>query len=90
MLEFFAGLGILVMGIALLAIVGKLVLALVVLPFKLCFWVFKGLLGLILVVPLAIISICAFSVGFPVILFILALPLILLGVGIALLFKVFA
>jgi hypothetical protein len=90
MLEFFAGVGILIIGIALLAMAGKLFLALVILPFKLGFCVLKGLLGLVLIVPLALVSICAFSVGFPVVLFILALPLIIIGVGIALLFRLFA
>ena len=65
----------------------KLILGLVILPFKLAFWALKGLLVLLLLVPIVMIGLNIFAVGIPILLFILVLPFLLLFAGLAFVFR---
>jgi len=77
--------GVLVLGIVLLAGVFKLLAALLLLPLKFLFWTAKGLIGLLLFVPMLVI--CALVVAnlCPIILLFLLLPVFLVAVGVVLL-----
>lgn len=57
----------------------KFVFALILLPFKLMFFLTKGLLGLVLLVPLLLIGGILMTAVVPVGLILLLLPLIILG-----------
>jgi hypothetical protein len=87
MFELLLVLGFLALGGILLIGLIKLLLGLVLLPIKLGFWVLKGVLALVLLVPLVIIGVNVFAAGIPIVLFILALPLLLLFAGVLLLLK---
>lgn len=68
----------------------KLLFCLLVLPIKLGFWMLKGVVALVFIVPLAIISLCVASTVLPVVAFAIALPITLVAGGVVLLVKVFA
>jgi hypothetical protein len=77
------------LGLAVLAFVGlvalgllKMLIWLLVLPLQIAAWVLKGVLGLILLVPIAIIGICAASVVLPIAFGVLVLPVIFVVLGI--------
>ena len=55
-----------------------LMYALLLLPLKLAWWTAKGLVGLLLIVPLAILGVLIFTNVFPVLLLVLVLLLLLL------------
>lgn len=59
----------------------KLLVALVILPFKAAFWLAKGVIGLVLVVPLAIIFTAVMVNALPIVLFVLFIPLLLVVGG---------
>jgi hypothetical protein len=79
--------GILALGV--LALIGflKLLVALVLLPFKIAWWTAKGLVGLLLVVPLIVISVLVVTNVFPLVLFMLLLPVIIVTAAVAFLVK---
>jgi hypothetical protein len=81
MLEILMILGFLFLCGALLIGLFKLLIGLVLLPFKLGFWVLKGVLALLLLVPLIIIGMNVFALGIPILLVILVLPFLLLFAG---------
>ena len=70
----------LAVGGALLIGLLKLFVAIAFIPLKLAWWLVKGVVALVLIVPLTLIAINLFALGIPVILFVLVLPL-LLGVA---------
>jgi len=70
----------LVVGGALLIGLLKLLVAVALIPLKLAWWMVKGVVGLVLIIPLTLIAISLVATGLPVILFVLVLPL-LLGVA---------
>ena len=87
MFELLFLLGILAVGVLVLVAILKLLVALVLLPFKLAWWMAKGLLGVLLFVPLAVVGFLVFTNVFPVIVLLLLLPLIVVVAGIGLLVK---
>ena len=70
----FVTIGFLVFG--LLALAFKTVVVLILLPLKLGLLMFKGLIGLILVVPAVIIAVCVAVGVVPVLLAIIAVPVL--------------
>jgi len=87
-LELLFGFGILfAIGFTILVFL-KLLFALLVLPFKVAFWVARGVLGVFIVIPLAILFTNLFSLALPIALFLLMLLPVALGIGLlVLLFK---
>jgi hypothetical protein len=79
--------GVLAVGAVILVAVLKLLVALLLLPFKLAWWMAKGLVGFLLIVPLAIVCFLIFTNVFPVILLFLMLPVIAVVAGVGLLVK---
>ncbi|NIM19720.1 MAG: hypothetical protein GTO51_05685 [Candidatus Latescibacteria bacterium] len=77
MFELICLIGILILGGALLIGLLKLIVGLALLPFKLTFWFVKGVVVLVILVPLAVIGLGLVSVGVPILLFVLLLPLFL-------------
>ncbi len=76
MLELFLALGVCALvGLVLLGLL-KLLVALLVLPFKIVFFLAKGVLGLLLLVPAVILVIFILTNALPVILFLLILPFV--------------
>jgi hypothetical protein len=67
--------------------VAKLVLALVLLPFQIGFFIFKGLLLLVFAVPIVIVLIGAAALVIPIVFAVLGLPVLLFVGGIVLLVK---
>ena len=71
-------------GIVLICALGvvflKVLFALLVIPFKLAWWLARGLLGLLIIIPLALVFLNVFTVAFPLLLIVLLLPLIVGGV----------
>lgn len=54
----------------------------VLLPFKAAFWVVKGIIGLVFLVPFVAIFACVLSTAVPVLLTLLALPIVLALAGV--------
>jgi hypothetical protein len=90
MFEFLAIVGFMVLFGAFVVFLAKLFFALVLLPIKLGFWLCKGLLALVILIPIILISFGAVSVVFPVILVIAALPILVVVGGAVLLAKLIA
>jgi len=87
MLELLLVFGALALGAAIFIGMLKLLVALVLLPLKIAFLAAKGVIGLVLVVPLFVIGLAVLVNVFPVIIFVLLLPVIIVGVMFALLLK---
>jgi hypothetical protein len=87
MMELLLLFGILAVGAVVLIGVLKLLVGLLLLPFKLAWWMAKGLVGLLLFVPLAIICFLVLTNVFPIVLFFLLLPVIVMVAGVGLLVK---
>jgi hypothetical protein len=87
MIELLVLVGILALCGALLIGLFKLLIGLIVLPFKLGFWILKGVLALILLVLLFVIGLNVVCAGIPILLFVLVLPFLLLFAGLAFLFR---
>jgi hypothetical protein len=79
--------GVLTLGILVLVGILKLLVALVLLPLKLAWWTAKGLLGILLFVPLLVVSILIFTNVFPLVLLFLLLPVLLVVAGVGLIAK---
>ncbi|UCH83590.1 MAG: hypothetical protein JSW50_14230 [Candidatus Latescibacterota bacterium] len=75
---------------AFIAFLIKLLFSLVLLPIKLGLWLLKGLLALVLLIPILLISFGAVSAIIPFILAVLALPILIVVGGAVLLAKLFA
>lgn len=75
--------------LVLVGVVVKLALALVLLPLKLGFFLLKGLVALLCVVPIVIVSVGIASIVPLMLLAVLGLPLLVLIGGVILLVKVF-
>ncbi|UCG51755.1 MAG: hypothetical protein JSW58_16540 [Candidatus Latescibacterota bacterium] len=90
MFEFLIVFGCIFLAVAFVVFLAKLLFSLLLLPIKLGFWLLKGALGLILLVPLVLISIGAASLVFPLVISLVALPVVAVVVGIVLLVKLFA
>lgn len=80
--------------VALLALCGlfliglfKLLFWVLVLPIKIGFWLVKGLLGLLLLVPLLVVCMCAASV-LPVFVGLLVIPVLVVVLGVVALARV--
>ncbi len=65
----------------------KLIVSLALLPFKVGFWLIKGVLALVILLPLTIIFFNLFAFAVPVVLFALFLPIIIGVIGLLVLFK---
>lgn len=87
MLEVLFLFGVLAVGVVVLVGILKLLVALVLLPLKLAWWMAKGLVGLLLVVPLAILAFLVITNVFPLVVFLLLLPLVVVVAGVGLLVK---
>jgi len=87
MLELLLVFGALALGAAIFIGMLKLLVALVLLPLKIAFLAAKGVIGLVLVVPLFVIGLAVLVNVFPVIIFVLLLPVIIVGAMFALLLK---
>lgn len=79
---------ILILGAVALGVL-KVLFWLLVLPFKVGFWLLKGVFALVLIVPLTLLSLWAASAVLPVIVLAVALPVLLLIGGIVALVRVF-
>ena len=90
MFELLTILGFLFLAGALVVVLVKLLVALVLVPFKIGFWLLKGLLVLLLVVPVIILSLGAASIAAPFVLAVLALPVLFIVGGVILLAKLLA
>jgi len=66
----------------------KALVFLVVLPFKVAIWMAQGIIGLVLIIPLAIISFLVLASALPVIGLVLALPVLLFAGIVALLARI--
>ncbi len=89
MIELFVVVGAIVLAVAFIGAFAKLLVSLVLLPFHVGLWLLKGVFVMLLVIPLAIISLGAVSFILPVIFSVFALPVILGVVGIVLLIRLF-
>ena len=87
MLEVLFLIGIVALGIVLLAGVLKLLFTLVLLPFQIIWWTAKGLLGLLLVVPLLVVGVLVVANVLPMVLLFLLLPVFLVLAGIVMLLR---
>lgn len=91
MIELLFLFGVIVLGIGLVAslIVGvlKLVFALVLLPFKVAIGLTKGVVGMLIGIPLLVVFLLAVTNVVPILLFALLLPVILFVVGVVGLLK---
>jgi hypothetical protein len=90
MFEFLVVFGCIFLAVAFVVFFVKLLFSLLILPIKLGFWLFKGALGLLLVVPIVLISVGAASLILPMVISLVALPVVAVVVGIVLLVKLFA
>jgi hypothetical protein len=61
----------------------------ILLPFKVGFWLLKGLVGLVVVVPLLLVALWAASAVLPIVLVVIAVPVIFVVGGVIALFRVF-
>ena len=87
MIELLLFIAIVGFGIAILVGVLKLLFGLLILPFKAAFWLTKGLLGLLIAIPVMIVVFLVVTNVIPLVLFALILPVILFFAGVVLLFK---
>lgn len=87
MLDLLFLIGVLTVGAVVLIGILKLLVGLLLLPLKLAWWMAKGLVGFLLFVPLAIVCFLVLTNVFPIVLFVLLLPLILAVAGVGLLAK---
>jgi len=87
MFEILLAMGFLILGGMLLIGLFKLLIGLVVLPFKLGLWVLKGVVALLLLVPLVIIGLNVVALGIPIVLAVLVLPFLLLLAGLIFFFR---
>ncbi|MEJ2722150.1 MAG: hypothetical protein P8181_13575 [bacterium] len=90
MFELLTLFGLLFLVGAFVVFVAKLLFSLVLLPIKLGFWLLKGVVALIFLVPIIVISLSAASVVVPVVLALVALPVLLVVGAAVLLAKLFA
>lgn len=87
MLELLLFFGILALAAVIFIGMLKLLVALVLLPLKIAFLAAKGVVGLVLVVPLFVIGFAVLANVLPVIIFLLLLPMVVVGAMFALLLK---
>lgn len=71
--------GVVAVGGLLLLAALKLLFSLLILPLKLGFWLLKLMVGLVIMVPLAVIAVNVFSIAAPLLLVLVFLPLLALG-----------
>jgi len=79
--------GVLALGVVVLVGILKLLVGLLLLPLKMAWWMAKGLMGFLLIVPLAIVAFLVLTNVFPVVLILLLLPVIVVVAGVGLLVK---
>jgi hypothetical protein len=79
--------GVLMLGVLVLVGILKLLVGLLLLPLKMAWWAAKGLIGLLLIVPLAFVAFLIFTNVLPVVLFLLVIPLVLVVAGVGLMVK---
>jgi hypothetical protein len=87
MLELFFVFGALFLIGAFVLFLLKLVFSIILLPVKLALFLFKGVLGVIIAIPLAIVFLNVFSFAFPVVLVFLLLPILLGAAILAFIFR---
>ena len=87
MLELLVALCFIFVGAVVLVGILKLLVALIILPFKIAFFLAKSVVGLLLLIPLAIIAYVVFVNAFPIIVFALLLPVLLAVVAVAFVVK---
>lgn len=75
---------------AFVVFLAKLLFALVLLPIKLGFWLVKGLLALVILIPILLISFGAVSVVVPFIFGLAVLPILIVVGGVVFLAKLIA
>ena len=90
MFEFLVIIGFIFLVGALVVFLVKLLFSLVLLPIKLGFWLLKGLLALVFLVPIMLVSFGAVSIVVPIVLALAALPILIVVGGAVLLAKLFA
>jgi hypothetical protein len=79
--------GLLILGVVVLAGILKLLFGLLLLPLKMAWWMAKGLVGLLLIVPVAIVAFLVLTNVLPIVLFLLVLPVIVVVAGVGLFVK---
>jgi len=78
-----------VLGFAFLGLLFKALIWIVVLPFKIGIWLLQGVIGIFVIVPLVLVGVCAASAAVPIVLGLLALPVIAVVAGLVALVKLF-
>jgi hypothetical protein len=89
MFEILIVLAVVIGGLALLAVVAKVIFSLVLLPFQIAGFLIKGLLFLVFGLPLLLMSIVVASLVLPFVA-VIALPVLIFVGGIVLLVKILA
>ncbi len=79
--------GLVILALAAVLFVAKIVLALVLIPFKIGFFLLKGFLLLVFLVPLIVLGLGAATVVVPVLFAVFGLPILLFVGGVVLLVK---
>lgn len=79
--------GALALGVLLLAGILKLLVVLLLLPFKLAWWTAKGLIGLLLFLPVLVVGFLVVTNVFPLVLMLLLLPVLLVVAAVGLFVK---
>ncbi len=87
MIEIMMVLAVVVGGLALLAVVAKIIFSLVLLPFQIVGFLIKGLLFLVFGLPLLLVSIVVASLVLPLVA-VIALPFLVFAGAIVLLVKI--
>jgi hypothetical protein len=87
MLELLFFFGMLTLGAVLLIGFLKLLVVLLILPFKLAWWAAKGIVGLLLFIPLIVVFFLVFTNVFPLLLILMILPVLLVVAGVGMLMK---
>ena len=87
MIELLLMVGMVALGVAVLVGIVKLLFALLLLPFKAAIWFTKGLVGLVVVIPILIVVYLVATNIVPIVLFMMLLPFLLFVAGVALLLK---
>jgi hypothetical protein len=87
MIELLLMAGMVALGVAVLVGIVKLLFALLLLPFKAAIWLTKGLVGLVIVIPILIAVYLVATNIVPIVLFVMLLPFLLFVAGVALLLK---
>jgi len=70
-------------GVCVLVGILKFLVVLVLIPFKIALWMTKGLVWLVVGIPFLILTTVVVAGAFPIVVFLLMLPVLLLGAAVA-------